>query len=114
MGLFQKKIEPRCAYCAHGRQLSQDEVACPKKGSGSRPGRPNRRAPGSRMRISSCNAEKLCEVFSFTELFSAFSPQKPIRFSPPRPGEGRRGPKVGGFCDMFCFSHRTRHYIMWS
>lgn len=32
MGLFQKKIEPRCAYCAHGRQLSQDEVACPKKG----------------------------------------------------------------------------------
>ena len=30
--LFQNKIEPRCAYCARGRTLSQDQVACPKKG----------------------------------------------------------------------------------
>lgn len=30
--LFQKKIEPRCAYCAHGRALTEEQVACPKKG----------------------------------------------------------------------------------
>lgn len=30
--LFQSKIEPRCAYCAHGRALSQEQIACPKKG----------------------------------------------------------------------------------
>lgn len=32
MNLFQKKIEPRCAYCAHGRALGDDQVACPKRG----------------------------------------------------------------------------------
>ena len=32
MNLFQKKIEPRCAYCAHGRTLNEDQVACPKRG----------------------------------------------------------------------------------
>ena len=32
MNLFQKKIEPRCIYCARGRQLSEDQVVCPKKG----------------------------------------------------------------------------------
>ena len=32
MGLFQKKIEPRCAYCARGRALDGDQVVCPKKG----------------------------------------------------------------------------------
>lgn len=25
-------MEPRCAYCARGRTLNQDQVACPKKG----------------------------------------------------------------------------------
>ena len=32
MGLFQKSIEPRCAYCAHGRELEADQIVCPKKG----------------------------------------------------------------------------------
>ena len=32
MSLFQKKIEPRCAYCAHGRALEEDQIVCPKKG----------------------------------------------------------------------------------
>ena len=32
MGLFQKKMEPRCAYCARGRALDGDQVVCPKKG----------------------------------------------------------------------------------
>ena len=30
--LFQNKIEPRCAYCARGRELGQGQIACPKKG----------------------------------------------------------------------------------
>lgn len=32
MGLFQKGIEPRCVYCAHGRELGEDQILCPKKG----------------------------------------------------------------------------------
>ena len=32
MHLFQKKIEPRCTYCAHGRALGDVQVVCPKKG----------------------------------------------------------------------------------
>jgi len=32
MGLFQKKIEPRCTYCARGRALSEDQVICDRKG----------------------------------------------------------------------------------
>lgn len=32
MGLFQKGIEPRCAYCAHGRELNEEQIVCPKKG----------------------------------------------------------------------------------
>ena len=32
MHLFQKKIEPRCTYCAHGRALGDHQVVCPKKG----------------------------------------------------------------------------------
>jgi hypothetical protein len=32
LNLFQKKIEPRCIYCAHGRTLSEEKVVCPKKG----------------------------------------------------------------------------------
>lgn len=32
MNLFQKKIEPRCVYCSHGRTLSDEQVVCPKKG----------------------------------------------------------------------------------
>lgn len=32
MNLFQKKIEPRCAYCALGQMLREDQIACPKKG----------------------------------------------------------------------------------
>lgn len=30
--LFHDKIEPRCAYCVYGRTLSEEQVACPKKG----------------------------------------------------------------------------------
>ena len=30
--LFRKKIDPRCAYCAKGRTISDEEVACVKKG----------------------------------------------------------------------------------
>lgn len=30
--LFRKKIEPRCAYCAKGSQINDDEVACVKRG----------------------------------------------------------------------------------
>ncbi len=32
MKLFQTSIEPRCAYCARGRGLDQDQVVCPKRG----------------------------------------------------------------------------------
>ena len=32
MPLFQKKIEPRCAYCANGRLMGEDRIVCPKKG----------------------------------------------------------------------------------
>lgn len=32
MNLFQKSIEPHCAYCALGKALSEDQIACPKKG----------------------------------------------------------------------------------
>jgi hypothetical protein len=30
--LFQKDIEPRCAYCKRGAQLGEDQVMCLKKG----------------------------------------------------------------------------------
>ena len=30
--LFQKKIDPRCAYCQRGQQINEREVACVKKG----------------------------------------------------------------------------------
>lgn len=32
MNLFQKKIEPRCAYCTRGTMLTEDQIVCPKKG----------------------------------------------------------------------------------
>ena len=32
MNLFQKKIEPCCTYCVHGRAMGEDQVVCPKKG----------------------------------------------------------------------------------
>ena len=32
MNLFQRKIEPRCAYCAHGKPLGEDQIVCSKKG----------------------------------------------------------------------------------
>lgn len=32
MHLFQKKIDPRCVYCAHGRALGEGQIVCPKKG----------------------------------------------------------------------------------
>lgn len=32
MNLFRKNIEPRCAYCAKGSQISDTEVACVKRG----------------------------------------------------------------------------------
>ena len=30
--LFQKKIEPRCAYCKRGTPLEGEQILCPKKG----------------------------------------------------------------------------------
>ena len=30
--LFRKKMEPRCAYCARGRTIDEEQVACIKKG----------------------------------------------------------------------------------
>lgn len=30
--LFRKDIEPRCAYCAHGTVVGDNQVACLKKG----------------------------------------------------------------------------------
>lgn len=30
--LFQKKIEPRCAYCAKGATLEEGRILCAKKG----------------------------------------------------------------------------------
>ena len=30
--LFQKDIEPRCAYCQRGAQLEDDKILCVKKG----------------------------------------------------------------------------------
>lgn len=30
--LFQKKIDPRCSYCARGANLGDDQVLCIKKG----------------------------------------------------------------------------------
>ena len=30
--LFQKVIEPRCAYCQRGAQLEADKILCVRKG----------------------------------------------------------------------------------
>lgn len=30
--LFRKDMEPRCAYCRRGQQISDREVACVKRG----------------------------------------------------------------------------------
>lgn len=30
--LFRKNIEPHCAYCRHGQQINEREVACVKRG----------------------------------------------------------------------------------
>ena len=30
--LFDRKIEPSCLYCRHGRTLGEGEVACLKRG----------------------------------------------------------------------------------
>ena len=30
--LFRKDIDPRCAYCARGSHISDDKVACVKRG----------------------------------------------------------------------------------
>ena len=32
MALFQRKIEPRCAYCTHSRPLGEEQVICERKG----------------------------------------------------------------------------------
>lgn len=32
INLFQKSIEPRCAYCSRGRDLNPGQVVCSKKG----------------------------------------------------------------------------------
>ena len=30
--LFNKKIEPSCGYCLHGKDLGGEEIACVKRG----------------------------------------------------------------------------------
>ena len=30
--LFRKNIDPRCAYCQRGQQISERDVACVKRG----------------------------------------------------------------------------------
>lgn len=30
--LFRKKMEKRCAYCAHGAKLDEDQILCVRKG----------------------------------------------------------------------------------
>ena len=30
--LFQKKIEPRCAYCQRGTELDEEKILCAKRG----------------------------------------------------------------------------------
>jgi len=30
--LFEKKMEPRCAYCAKGAPLDEEQVLCKKRG----------------------------------------------------------------------------------
>ena len=30
--LFQKKIEPRCAYCQRGTELEEEKILCAKRG----------------------------------------------------------------------------------
>lgn len=32
MDLFRKNMEKRCAYCAHGRSISETQVVCKRKG----------------------------------------------------------------------------------
>ena len=32
MVLFRKNIEPRCAYCAKGSTINENEVICSRKG----------------------------------------------------------------------------------
>lgn len=32
MPLFRKNIEPRCAYCEKGSLISEEQVACRKRG----------------------------------------------------------------------------------
>ena len=32
MKLFRKNMVPRCAYCQHGQQVNDREVACVKRG----------------------------------------------------------------------------------
>ena len=59
MGLFQKKIEPRCTYCARGRALSEDQVICDRKGV--------------------MSAGSSCRSFKYD----------PLKRVPPRPAEGR-------------------------
>ena len=32
MKLFRKHMDPSCAYCTHGQQVNEREVACVKRG----------------------------------------------------------------------------------
>ena len=114
MGLFEKSIEPRCAYCAHGRPLDQEQIVCPRKGV---------MDPGSHCRsfrydplkrVPPRPAKPAGVGLPDEDFFSPRSPQEPTPFSPLRPGGGRRGPKGRSSCDMFSFPRPAEHYIMWS
>lgn len=55
--LFRKDMEPRCAYCVHGEQVSEEQVLCIRKGV--------------------CSPGGSCAAFQYD----------PFRRTPPRPAQ---------------------------
>ena len=116
MGLFQTSIEPRCAYCAKGRELGPDQILCPKRGvmSGGSHCRafrydPLKRVPPRAQRRGLQTVGKnTCKGISFIGVFPSgrnFSPEnlslrRPSPAVAPQTGEGRRR---SGF-PAICFS----------
>ena len=47
MSLFQKHIEPRCAYCTRCRPLNEEQVVCEKKGVMRNPEKNQPKPPGA-------------------------------------------------------------------
>ena len=75
--LFKSKIEPRCAYCTHGRALGGGQVVCPKKGvmSGGSSCRgftydPMKRVEGRRflLGLTKCGGALLRRIFQLVKI----------------------------------------------